>query len=138
MTLQWERVETYFRGDTRGSMAVLENVTSKLKIERTFWLTNDSDVAVQRGNHAHRFASQLFFCGLGTAELLLESLDGEREIITLNWKSKALLVRPMVWAHVGLEPGTTLTVMSDWGYDEEEYIRDKMRWLQTLKIKDSL
>ena len=119
-------------------MAVLESLSSKLKIERTFWLTNDSDVAVQRGNHAHRFASQLFFCGLGTAELLLESLDGESEIITLNRNSEAVLVFPMVWAHVGLEPGTTLTVMSDWSYDEEEYIRDKTLWLQTLKIKDSL
>lgn len=109
-------------------MGVVSDLRSVMKVERIFWLVNESDIATQRGNHAHKYSSQLFFCGLGAADLTLESLDGESELIRLTAKASAILVAPLVWVDIVMQPGTNLTVISDWNYDEKEYVRDKAVW----------
>jgi len=98
-------------------------------IERVFFITARN--SEERGDHAHRQASQAFICinesanlickdGLETRELKIEALD------------RVILVPPGIWVNLKLQENATVAVVTNLTYDEKDYIN---QWDHFLKLK---
>lgn len=102
---------------------------------RRLYYIYETDKGVHRGFHAHTLNWQLLFCPHGSIDLILD--DGtEKETVTLDRPSKALVLSPGLWREmVWNEPGSILCVAASEYYDPEEYIRDYDRFLDFVKGK---
>jgi hypothetical protein len=99
---------------------------------RMFFISSqDSEV---RGKHAHRTCSQFFICSLGT--VTLRCTDGiSDKIYVLDKNEQTLLVPPGIWVTLEIEEKSSLTVLTDYAYDERDYIRDWDEYLHTRDLK---
>lgn len=83
----------------------------------------------QRGFHAHRECSQLLIALNG--ECLVTCDDGkERKEILLNKSSEGLLIPPTIWAEQDYTANTTLLILTDKSYDENDYLRNYNDFLE--------
>jgi len=85
-----------------------------------------------RGNHAHRYCSQLVVCLNGTVEIeLTDSVNSSK--FDLNSPDFGLLIPPGIWNKLKFEDeNAVLMVLCDYPYDPDDYIRD---WNVFLKLK---
>lgn len=119
-------VDLNYWNDERGTLGVYEQNYKELhKIKRVFWITVNMEGQI-RGEHAHKSTSQLMICISGKMEVQCYDLNGFCNKYILEQSGKALLVPPMIWSTQKYVTSTsTLMVMCDQIFDENEYIRDK-------------
>lgn len=116
---------------TQGVMRVVESDQMPFPIGRVF--TISADAGSQRGKHAHKQCNQLLVCISGSLELLCD--DGEqREVLRLTPDDDGVLVQNGIWAEqTYLDDRTVLLVMCDQPYDENDYIRDHIEFINWKK-----
>jgi dTDP-4-dehydrorhamnose 3,5-epimerase-like enzyme len=116
-------IELPHHADECGDLTVLEGGhLVPFNISRVF--TVRASKGSVRGGHAHRKCSQFMVCVIGSIKVLCD--DGERKkTYILDNPSIGLNVQPGVWAEQKyLEENTTLIVLCDRPYEEEDYIRN--------------
>lgn len=126
-------VEFPVHKDERGNLCVLQyNKYVPFKPARTFWVWGVPK-GQQRGEHAHRYSTQIHVCLHGTATIKMN--DGEnKEIFILDSPSKGLLVQPMVWGGFELSSqDSCLVVISSHDYDSVDYIKDFDEFLSLVE-----
>tara|TARA_Y100001968_G_scaffold327815_1_gene373658 strand:- start:1136 stop:1564 length:429 start_codon:yes stop_codon:yes gene_type:complete len=86
-----------------------------------------------RGNHAHKICSQFLISLKGTIKVTCE--DGINEqVYQLDNPYEGLLIPPFIWAKQQyLSEESILLVLTDYKYDEDEYIRDYNNFLLMKK-----
>lgn len=116
--------------DARGSLCVLEQGAAALpfEIRRVFYIYGVPE-GCGRGEHAHKHSSRILIALGGSAKVRVK--DGEREATyQLCDPAHGLFIPPAIWVSMeDFAPGTTLLVLSDDTYDEQEYIRDYTEFL---------
>ena len=116
--------------ENNGNIYIFENLHN-LKIgliKRLFFVNaNKNDL---RGHHAHLECTQLIFIMNGKIKLHL--FDGKKnQIIMMDNKKNGVLVPNGIWAiQEYLENNTTISVLCDTVYNENEYIRDKSEFMK--------
>ena len=101
-------------------------------IRRVYYIYDVTEGA-RRGFHAHKALCQALFCVGGSCRILLD--DGtERETVTLDNPSEALLIERPIWREMyDFSPGAVLMVMASEHYDEADYIRSYDQFLAYLE-----
>jgi dTDP-4-dehydrorhamnose 3,5-epimerase len=93
-------------------------------IKRCFWITK-VDEHTNRGNHAHWQESQLLVAMNGSVSIFVESVSGNKFSYILDSPALGLYVPPLNWVSVKFTAEAVLLGISDQGFAEEDYIRDK-------------
>lgn len=90
---------------------------------RIYWL-QDFKNGTERGNHAHKKLSQIFFMMNGNVTIeIFQGLESKK--ITLNQESDPILLLPGTWRTISdASSNAILMVFADSPYDENDYIRD--------------
>lgn len=106
---------------------------TQIPVKRIFTISN-VPVGGFRGNHAHKYCSQLVVCLNGSIEL--EITDGtDKKLFTLSSAQNGILIPPGLWNKLKfLTPDSVLMVLCDELYDPDDYIRD---WDEFMNIKMS-
>jgi dTDP-4-dehydrorhamnose 3,5-epimerase-like enzyme len=118
------------RSDARGGLVVIEAGNSlPFAVKRAYWVYSTKPDAA-RGFHAHRKLRQICYCLAGSVRMQL--FDGKREeSVLLKPGMGGLLLPPMIWHEVhDFSPDCVLTVLADSEYDEADYIRDRVQFIQ--------
>jgi uncharacterized RmlC-like cupin family protein len=111
-----------------GALLVYENVDALLpSIVRIFFLTSGED-SLHRGNHAHKKCSQLIFCVKGSAEFFIRRGSRLEDKIKLSEREN-ILIPPLTWINITLEPKSSLMVLCDQHFDEQDYLRSWSEYL---------
>ena len=77
-----------------------------------------------RGLHAHKEHSQFMICIHGSCSLKFDN-GSEIQTILLDSNNVGVEVKPGIWGEqMYLEDNTILVVLSDYLYDEKDYIRN--------------
>ena len=113
-----------------GKLAALEIAKNvPWPIQRIFFISSVS--SEHRGNHAHKECTQLIVCISGT--VLIRCQDGMNQMdITLSDLDSSLLVPPGIWVELQMGPNTSIAVITDLKYDEDDYIN---KWDDFLKFR---
>jgi len=109
--------------DDLGCLVAAESITDLSFVpQRIFFIiSNKGDV---RGKHAHKNHSQFMICSQGSCLLRFDNGKELKEII-LDSNDIGIEVQPGVWGEQEyLEDNTTLIVLSDYHYDEDDYLRN--------------
>jgi hypothetical protein len=100
------------------------------QVHRLFIIKTEE--ACNRGAHAHKACTQLFSVLQGSCTVTCD--DGKNQkSFELDSASMGLWVPPTLWASQAYQPGTILMVLTDQPYDEEDYIRDYVKFLDFRK-----
>jgi dTDP-4-dehydrorhamnose 3,5-epimerase-like enzyme len=115
--------------ETKGSSLTVYESGSRVPfpVKRVFTVQASEECV--RGFHAHRKCAQLLVVLNG--ECLVTCDDGKmKKMYPLNKPFEGLLIPPTIWAEQKYAPNTTLMVLTDQFYDEEDYIRDYNLFLE--------
>tara|TARA_B110000008_G_C16754339_1_gene477988 strand:+ start:404 stop:814 length:411 start_codon:yes stop_codon:yes gene_type:complete len=114
-----------------GLLLVFEKY-KRFNIKRIFSITAKKNSL--RGQHAHKKCNQILIVPQGKIEVNLTNGKLKKKII-LNSSSKALHIKPMIWASQKfLLSNSVLLVICDQNYSENDYIR---KFEKYLKIKNN-
>ena len=107
-----------------GREGVLNVLELPFEAKRTYFIQN-VPLGSERGFHAHRSLSQIFFAPQGSFEILLVTGLSERKFFLSALDGKALLVPPGYWRIVSnfSEDATCMVIASE-HFDESDYIRN--------------
>jgi len=99
------------------------------EIKRAYYLFGTA-AGVSRGFHAHKKLQQLMICVRGACKVLL--YDGKEEMeVFLNKPNIGLYISAMIWREIhDLSQDCVVVVLADQYYDEDDYIRDRERFLE--------
>ncbi|MGY6523672.1 MAG: sugar 3,4-ketoisomerase [Mongoliitalea sp.] len=100
----------------------------EMNVERMFWI-KDVPVGAKRGVHAHVKENQVLFCLQGTVAVSIEMLDASMEAFQLSDAAQGLFLPALAWSEITFGEGAILLVISDQPFEEENYIRDKERFI---------
>ena len=109
--------------EDNGDVVVIEGLTHvPFAIARVFGV--GAPAGAIRGQHAHKACTQFLTCPTGSIEVLCD--DGfDTAMYILDWPDMGLLIPPGIWAQQTYRsPDSVLTVLCDWPYEAEDYIRD--------------
>jgi len=111
-----------FKNDS-GSLVIADSeVNFNFLSKRIFVVT--ANAGAVRGQHAHKEHSQFMMCVQGSCIMKFDN-GKDVESILLNENDKGIEVQPGIWGEqTYLEDRSTLVVLSDYLYDEDDYIRD--------------
>ena len=118
--------------DAQGALAFAEGETHvPFPIARVFYVY-DVPAGAARGGHAHRTLEQAVFCVSGALEMVVD--DGsQRRTFVLDDPRAGLYMPPLVWHDIGgFAPGTVYVVLASANFDEDDYIRDRDRFLAAV------
>jgi hypothetical protein len=123
------RIELKNHLDARGVISVLEmgnplNHSDSLPfaVKRIYILHGQSQLEA-RGAHAHKALRQVIFAMSGQVKIEID--DGQtRQIFHLNSPKQALVLEPVVWRDIEMQPGAVVAVLASEVYDETDYIRN--------------
>ena len=116
--------------DPRGNLTPIEGgLDVPFDIKRVFY-QYDVPGGESRGAHAHIKDQQFLIAISGSFEVMID--DGtNRDIIALKQPYYGLLVPPGIWsAEQGFSSGSVCLVLTDNGYEAEDYIRDYEEFLK--------
>jgi hypothetical protein len=108
------------------AFAELEHLI-KWPVKRMFWIKN-VPIGAKRGVHAHLKENQILFCLSGSVQVSMELLDGSCESFHLDSADYALSLPALVWSEITFHEAAVLLVISDQLFEEENYIRNKVRF----------
>ena len=108
--------------EENGSLVVLEEDVVPFTIVRVFVVSAEKGSV--RGEHAHKECVQLLSCLSGSIDVLCD--DGTSEVeYTLNSLDQALLIPAGIWCVQKYKSKkSSLMVLCDQQYDENDYIRN--------------
>jgi dTDP-4-dehydrorhamnose 3,5-epimerase-like enzyme len=111
-----------------GKLGVIEFKTLPFQPKRIYWLS-EVPAGVERGHHAHKQLTQLMWVPSGSVDVdIYEGLKVSS--YHLDSSSPALLLKPGLWRELkNFQEGTTVLVLCDTNYFEEDYIRDYQVYL---------
>ncbi|MFD2037658.1 sugar 3,4-ketoisomerase [Belliella marina] len=94
------------------------------EIKRSFWITGVPK-GEKRGVHAHKRETQLLIALKGEVEVRLEDRSGNTYSFVLDQPNHALVLPALYWSEVIFGNDAILLVLSDHGFSESDYIRNK-------------
>ena len=108
---------------TVGKLGVIEFNSLPFEPKRLYWLS-EVPQGIQRGHHAHKRLTQLMFVSAGSVDV--DIYEGRAMTsFHLDSNSPALLIKPGLWRELkNFQEGTTVLVLCDAQYSEEDYLRD--------------
>lgn len=108
---------------TVGKLGVIEFNSLPFEPKRLYWLS-EVPQGIQRGHHAHKQLTQLMCVSAGSVDV--DIYEGQAMTsFHLDSNSPALLIKPGLWRELrNFQEGTTVLVLCDAEYKEEDYIRD--------------
>lgn len=118
--------------DTRGNLSFIEGGDQiPFDIQRVYYLY-DVPSDAERGGHAHKELHQLIIAMSGSFDILLD--DGrEKKRLHLNRSHVGLYVCPMIWRELdNFSSGSVCMVLASNKYDEEDYYRDYVSFIQAV------
>jgi len=120
-------------GDERGSLISLEQQKNiPFKIKRVYYIYGTKTDMV-RGKHAHPNLKQVAVCVNGSCKFLLDN-GKEKQTVELNSPDVGLYIGKNIWREMyDFTPDCVLMVLANEYYNEEEYIRDYQRFLDSIK-----
>lgn len=115
-----------------GTLTVMPDIGGEslgMAIRRVFTVTDVAPGGI-RGDHAHRYCTQVLVCLHGRVSVVLD--DGLSHCrIVLASPEQGLLIPPGIWNHIVFESaGSVLLVFCDQPYDPEDYVRDRSEYLK--------
>ena len=119
-------------GKEKSVIHFLHNNSCLPKFNRFFFI--DSEEEINRGNHAHKLATQAFIVVKGAVALFVK--DGVTEkIYNLKAGDECIVLPPGLWSQQTFVENSILFVLTDTEYSEKEYIRD---WEDYLRFKGAI
>ncbi len=121
------------KGDDRGSLISLESHKNiPFEIKRVYYIFGTVE-GVSRGFHAHKELHQIAVCVKGSCRFILD--DGiRREEVVLNSPQKSISIGPMIWREMhDFSEDCIVLVLASAHYDESDYIRDYVQFIQAIK-----
>ncbi len=114
-----------------GTLTVMPDVGGEslgMPIRRVFTVTDVPPGGI-RGDHAHKYCTQVLVCLHGRVSVVLD--DGHSHCrIVLASPEQGLLIPPGIWNHILFESaGSVLLVFCDQPYDPADYLRDRADYL---------
>lgn len=120
-------------GDERGCLISLEQYKNiPFNIKRVYYIFGTKK-GIIRGKHSHKNLKQIVVCISGSCKFLLD--DGKKKnIIELNSPDTGLYIGKNIWREMfDFSHDCVLMVLANDYYNENEYIRDYKKFLETLK-----
>lgn len=123
-------------GDERGQLVALEEGKDiPFEIKRVYYMY-DTQNGVRRGFHAHKSLEQILICIHGTCKILLDN-GREKKIVSLEKPYEGLYVANDMWREMyDFSKDAVLMVLASDYYNENDYIRDYDKFLESLKGKE--
>ena len=127
-------------GDDRGHLVVAESQKQiPFTIKRIFYIYGTKDNIV-RGKHANRISEFVLINLQGSVKIRID--DGKSEdIVVLDKPHRGVYLESLVWKDMyDFSSDSILLVLSDSGFDGEEYIRDYDQFLDEVngkKVEDA-
>lgn len=122
-------------GDERGQLIALEESKEiPFAIRRVYYMY-DTGKGVRRGFHSHRTLEQILICIHGSCRVLLDN-GREKETVLLDKPYEGIYVGPDTWREMyDFSPDAVLLVLASQIYDEDDYIRDYDRFMDSVRDK---
>lgn len=122
-------------GDERGQLIALEESKEiPFAIKRVYYMY-DTGEGVRRGFHSHRTLEQILICIHGSCRVLLDN-GKEKETVLLDKPYEGIYVGPNMWREMyDFSPDAVLLVLASQIYDENDYIRDYHRFIDSIRDK---
>ena len=121
-----------FQRNTGRLVAVQHGKEIPWSIERVFFIASEG--AENRGDHAHFNGYQAFIATSGTSQLHCK--DGlQTKTFELSDLSTVIFVPPGIWTIISLTGNSSLAVLTNLPYDENDYMRS---WDEFMKFKELL
>lgn len=120
-------------GDARGQLVALEEMRDiPFEVKRVYYIY-DTKEKVRRGYHAHKALEQILICIHGSCKILLD--DGEeKKVVFLERPYEGLYVANNIWREMyDFSKDAVLLVLASEYYDENDYIRDYDKFLETVR-----
>lgn len=107
--------------DARGQLTVLQDEIP-FAVQRTYFIQQVPNPAVQRGGHRHKISSQALICVAGSCEIY--NHNGEKEsTFRLNSPNQCLILEPKDWHTMQqFSADAVLLVFASTKYDINDYI----------------
>ncbi|WP_429115861.1 sugar 3,4-ketoisomerase [Aeromonas veronii] len=123
-------------GDERGHLVAIEgNCHIPFDIKRVYYLFGTKP-GVARGFHAHKKLRQLAVCIKGSCRFVMDDGDNKEEVI-LSTPDKGLLIDAMQWHEMyDFSDDCVLMVLADQLYDESDYMRDYIKYIEAVRINE--
>ncbi|QPR55086.1 sugar 3,4-ketoisomerase [Aeromonas allosaccharophila] len=123
-------------GDERGSLIALEsNNQIPFDIQRVYYLYGTKP-SVARGFHAHKKLKQLAVCIKGSCRFVMDDGTNKQEVV-LSTPDKGLFIDAMQWHEMyDFSEDCVLMVLADQLYDESDYIRDYIKFIEAVRINE--
>ena len=116
--------------DKRGPLGVIEFGDMPFLPQRMFWISNVPQ-GESRGNHAHKKCRQMLISING--EINIKCHDGLNEFQKkMSGIGETLLVPAGIWVSLEFGVNSTLAVVADLKFEEDDYIRD---WNEFIKFR---
>lgn len=125
-------------GDERGNLVVVEGGKNiPFSINRAFYIYG-SDSTVVRGQHANRETEFVLINVAGSSKVRL--YDGKEEkIYNLDKPNIGIFIPNMIWKDMyDFSEDSVLLVLASEFYNENEYIRDKEKYIAEMQSNDNL
>jgi hypothetical protein len=120
-----------------GNITIVEGQKNiPFDVRRIYYLY-DIPGGEDRGGHAHKELFQLIVAASGAFNVLLDD-GGNKKIVTLNRPDYGLMVVPGIWRELlEFSSGAVCLVLASHKYDNYDYIRDYMQFIDFRKIKET-
>lgn len=120
-------------GDRNGSITAINNGKEiPFDVKRIFYLY-DVPGGESRGAHAHKQCHQFLIAASGAFEVLLDDGNSKRQVL-INRPNIGLHIPPGIWAsEINFSSGSICLVMASEAYNEDDYIRNYLEFLNTRK-----
>lgn len=122
----------------KGNISIVENGKEvPFDINRVYYLY-DIPGGEDRGAHGHKELRQLIIAASGSFDIILDDGNVKRSI-TLNRPYIGLLVVPGIWREIiNFSSGAICMVLASHNYDENDYIRDYIEFLNLKKTRNEI
>lgn len=123
--------------DKEGNLTYMyENEHVPFPINRVFY-SYDIPGGEDRGAHAHKHCHQFLIAASGSFEVALDDGNNKRTVL-LNRPFWGLHVPPGIWAsEQGFSSGSICLVLASEGYNEDDYIRNYVNYLDYIKNRNN-
>jgi hypothetical protein len=121
--------------DSKGTLGIVEFSDLDFTPARIYWIS-DVPPGCERGLHAHKKLSQLLCVLKGSVEI--EIFSGQDKVtFNLDKNSRALQLAPGLWRILrNFSSDACVLVLCDLPYDESDYIRDFVEYLEWYKSRN--
>jgi oxalate decarboxylase/phosphoglucose isomerase-like protein (cupin superfamily) len=118
----------------KGNISVVENSeTIPFNVKRIYYLY-DVPGGESRGSHAHKELQQLIIAASGSFSVTIDDGNVKRTFL-LNRPYQGLLIVPGIWRTLDdFSSGSVCLVLASHRYDEKDYIRDYVEFLEYKKL----